>query len=85
MQPVQVETKVRSIRPHLRARQMKPDQSGYEPKQQRKGQRPRADASHSLRKRVVCQRRFTVRLVSSRRMQIRSDVINVYAPREEFS
>ena len=34
--------------------------------------------------RIVCQRSFTVRPVRSRRMQIRSDVINVYAPREEF-
>ncbi|VVN80442.1 hypothetical protein PS704_01061 [Pseudomonas fluorescens] len=44
----------------------------------------RGDASHSLRKQIVCQRRFTVRPVNSRRMQIRSDIINVYAPREEF-
>ncbi len=41
VQPVQGETRVRSIRPHrLRARQVKPDQPGFEPKQQREGRSP---------------------------------------------
>ena len=41
VQPVQGETRVRSIRPHrLRARQVKPDHPGFEPKQQRKGRSP---------------------------------------------
>ena len=41
VQSVQGETRVRSIRPHrLRARQVKPDQPGFEPKQQREGRSP---------------------------------------------
>jgi hypothetical protein len=41
VQPVQGETRVRSIRPHrLRARQVKPDQPAFEPKQQREGRSP---------------------------------------------
>ena len=41
VQPIQGETRVRSIRPHrLRARQVKPDHPGFEPKQQRKGPSP---------------------------------------------
>lgn len=41
VQPVQGETRVRSIRPHrLRARQVKPDHPGFEPKQQREGRSP---------------------------------------------
>ena len=41
VQPVQGVTRVRSIRPHrLRARQVKPDQPGFEPKQQREGRSP---------------------------------------------
>ncbi len=41
VQPVQGETRVRSIRPHrLRARSVKPDQPGFEPKQQREGRSP---------------------------------------------
>ena len=41
VQPVQGETRVRSIRPHrLRARQAKPDHPGFEPKQQREGRSP---------------------------------------------
>ena len=40
VQPVQGETRVRSIRPHrLRARQVKPDQPGFAMEQSRKGQR----------------------------------------------
>ena len=41
VQPVQGETRVRSIRPHrLRARQVKPDHPGFEPEQQREGRSP---------------------------------------------
>lgn len=41
VQPVQGKTRVRSIRPHrLRARQVKPDHPGFEPKQQREGRSP---------------------------------------------
>ena len=60
VQPVQGETRVRSIQPHrLRARQVKPDQPGFAMKQSRKGHRT------ATRRRAIAECRL-VRLCRAR-------------------